>query len=164
MLNQLKSLTERVGGCNELIDRWLHDRKQLLVAYYNLVGIKPGKETHSVLNEEALDNFCQKLVDYLSSGHFSIYERIILEMEGSAAANPLWAQLEANTEQLMAYYDTHLENAIDHDDYLEFQQALSEIGETLASRFTFEDRLIVLVLEKGLRGGANDTDTFARPA
>lgn len=164
MLNQLKNLTDRVGGCNELIDRWLHHRKQLLVAYYNLVGIKPGKETHSVLDEKALDSFCQHLVDYLSSGHFSIYERIMHEMEGAPAANPVWAQLEANTEQIMAYYDTHLENAIDHDDYLEFQQALSEIGEALASRFTLEDKLIVLVLEKGLRSGVNDTDTFARPA
>jgi len=44
MLNQLENLTERVGGCNKLVDRWLHVRKHLLVAYYNLVGIKPGKE------------------------------------------------------------------------------------------------------------------------
>jgi len=33
MLNQLESLTERVGGSNKLVDRWLHVRKQLLVAY-----------------------------------------------------------------------------------------------------------------------------------
>ena len=45
MLNQLESLTERVRGSNKLVDRWLHVRKHLLVAYYNLVGIKPGKES-----------------------------------------------------------------------------------------------------------------------
>ena len=45
MLNQLESLTERVGGSNTLVDRWLHVRKHLLVAYYNLVGLKPGKES-----------------------------------------------------------------------------------------------------------------------
>lgn len=43
MLNQLENLTERVGGSNELVDRWLHVRKHLLVAYYKLVGLKPGK-------------------------------------------------------------------------------------------------------------------------
>ncbi len=43
MLNQLDNLTERVRGSNKLVDRWLHVRKHLLVAYYNLVGIKPGK-------------------------------------------------------------------------------------------------------------------------
>ncbi len=85
MLNQLESLTERVGGSNKLVDRWLRARKHLLVAYYNLVGIKPGKESFMRLNEKALDDFCQSLVDYLSDGHFNIYERIIREMEGDNA-------------------------------------------------------------------------------
>lgn len=52
MLNQLESLTERVRGSNKLVDRWLHVRKHLLVAYYNLVGIKPGKESFMRLNEK----------------------------------------------------------------------------------------------------------------
>lgn len=54
MLNQLDNLTERVRGSNKLVDRWLHVRKHLLVAYYNLVGIKPGKESYMRLNEKAL--------------------------------------------------------------------------------------------------------------
>ncbi len=57
MLNQLDNLTERVRGSNKLVDRWLHVRKHLLVAYYNLVGIKPGKESYMRLNEKALDEF-----------------------------------------------------------------------------------------------------------
>ena len=46
MLNQLESLTERLGGSNKLIDFWLNERKQLLISYYNLVGIKPGKGSY----------------------------------------------------------------------------------------------------------------------
>ena len=46
MLNRLEHLTQRVGGSNELIDQWLQARKQLLVAYCALVGIKPNKEKH----------------------------------------------------------------------------------------------------------------------
>lgn len=57
MLNQLDNLTERVRGSNKLVDRWLHVRKHLLVAYYNLVGIKHGKESYMRLNEKALDDF-----------------------------------------------------------------------------------------------------------
>ena len=34
------------------MDRWLHVRKHLLVAYYNLVGLKPGKESFMRLNEK----------------------------------------------------------------------------------------------------------------
>ncbi len=149
MLNQLENLTERVGGNNKLVDRWLLVRKHLLIAYYNLVGLKPGKESFMRLNEKALDDFCQSLVDYLSSGHFNIYERIIGEMEGSTpllAATKIYPQLEANTQQMMDYYDTCLENAIDHDNYLEFQQALSDIGESLEARFALEDKLLALVV------------------
>ncbi|CAM6677878.1 sigma D regulator [Enterobacter cloacae] len=165
MLNQLESLTERVRGSNKLVDRWLHVRKHLLVAYYNLVGIKPGKESFMRLNEKALDDFCQSLVDYLSDGHFNIYERIIREMEGTTpylAASKLYPLLEANTQQIMDYYDSTLENAIDHDNYLEFQQALSDLGEALEERFTLEDKLIALALDHGLDVGHEDN--VARPA
>ena len=165
MLNQLENLTERVGGCNKLVDRWLHVRKHLLVAYYNLVGIKPGKESYMRLNEKALDDFCQSLVDYLSDGHFNIYERIIREMEGTSpflAASKLYPLLEANTQQIMNYYDSTLENAIDHDNYLEFQQALSDLGEALEERFSLEDKLIALVLDNDSK--ASNEDNIARPA
>ncbi|STV17339.1 Regulator of sigma D [Klebsiella pneumoniae subsp. pneumoniae] len=46
-------------------------------------------------------------------------------MEGDTpllAATRLYPQLEANTQQMMDYYDTCLENAIDHDNYLEFSR------------------------------------------
>jgi regulator of sigma D len=165
MLNQLESLTERVGGSNKLVDRWLHVRKHLLVAYYNLVGIKPGKESYMRLNEKALDDFCQSLVDYLSDGHFNIYERIIREMEGTSpflAATKLYPLLEANTQQIMDYYDSTLENAIDHDNYLEFQQALSDLGEALEERFTLEDKLIALALDNDLN--IRSEENIARPA
>jgi len=165
MLNQLESLTERVRGSNKLVDRWLHVRKHLLVAYYNLVGIKPGKESFMRLNEKALDDFCQSLVDYLSDGHFNIYERIIREMEGTPpylAASKLYPLLEANTQQIMDYYDSTLENAIDHDNYLEFQRALSDLGEALEERFTLEDKLIALVLDNDLN--ISSEENVARPA
>ncbi|EKI0255191.1 sigma D regulator [Enterobacter asburiae] len=165
MLNQLESLTERVRGSNKLVDRWLHVRKHLLVAYYNLVGIKPGKESFMRLNEKSLDDFCQGLVDYLSDGHFNIYERIIREMEGTTpylAASKLYPLLEANTQQIMDYYDSTLENAIDHDNYLEFQRALSDLGEALEERFTLEDKLIALALDNGL--DVSHEDNIVRPA
>ncbi len=112
-------------------------RKHLLVAYYSSGWPETGQRVVYAAKRKALDDFCQSLVDYLSSGHFSIYERIIGEMEGDTpllAATRLYPQLEANTQQMMDYYDTCLENAIDHDNYLEFQQALSDIGESLEAR------------------------------
>ena len=168
MLNQLEVLASRVGGCSDLVDFCLHSRKQLLIAYYQMVGIKPNKDSLSTLDENALDTFCQSLVDYLSTGHFTAYERFIEEMEGTeqlAKAALIYPSLQANTEQIMRVYDTHLENAIDHDNCMEFQQALSEVGEALEARFTLEDKFIQLALEKGTvkQDAAND-EAIVRPA
>ncbi len=54
MLNQLDNLTERVRGSNKLVDRWLHVRKHLLVAYYNLVGIKRQRIVHEAKRKKPL--------------------------------------------------------------------------------------------------------------
>lgn len=58
MLNQLTNLTEQVDGNDAFVNHWLTARKHLLIAYYNVVGIKLGKEKHMVLDECALDEFC----------------------------------------------------------------------------------------------------------
>ena len=140
MLNQLENLTERVGGSNKLVDRWLQVRKHLLVAYYNLVGLKPGKESFMRLNEKALDDFVKAwwtsppaILIFMNalSGNWKAIRHFL-------AATKIYPQLQANTQQIMDYYDSCLENAIDHDNYLEFQQALSDIGEALEARFALK--------------------------
>lgn len=168
MLTQLDNLTERVGGGNELVDSWLRARRQLLVTYYELIGMKPNKDALTALDEQALDAFCHSLVDYLSTGHFSVYERIISEMSGDSpmiAAAQIYPALEGNTERLMQLYDSHLQQAINDDNCVDFQQALSEVGEALESRFTLEDKLIQLAWDNQLARPpvANDS-TIARPA
>ncbi|AUX74121.1 Rsd/AlgQ family anti-sigma factor [Erwinia pyrifoliae] len=168
MLNQLEVLTARFGGCSELVDFCLLSRRQLLVAYYQMVGIKPNKESLTALDENALDAFCQNLVDYLSNGHFTIYERFIKELEGTellAKAALIYPSLQENTAQIMQLYDTHFEAAIDHGNDLHFQHALSVVGEALEARFTLEDKFIQLALKKnaGLQTAANDP-SLARPA
>lgn len=147
MLNRLESLTQRVGGSNELIDQWLHARKELLVSYCTVIGIKPQKEKHTPLNEKALENFCHNLVDYLSSGHFHIYDRIIKQVEGESSPRmaltaKVYPALNNNTQTIMSFHDRYSNIEIDDDSCTEFQQALSDIGEALDARFQLEGQLI----------------------
>lgn len=147
MLTQLDNLTRREGGGNELVDSWLRARRQLLVTYYAFIGMKPNKVVLRAIDDQALDAFCHSLVDYLSTGHFSIYERIISEMVGDSpmiAAAQIYPALESSTDRLMQLYDNHLQQAINGDNCADFQQALSEVGEALESRFMLEDKLIQL--------------------
>ena len=65
----------------------------------------------------------------------------------------------------MQLYDSHLQQAITDENCVEFQRALSEVGETLASRFSLEDKLIQMAWDNQLVSPpvANDS-TIARPA
>lgn len=151
MLNQLENLTARIGGCSELVDFCLHARKQLLITYYHLAGINADRGWTAKVDDKVLDDFCQNLVDYLSTGHFTAYERFIRELESRdqlAKAKAIYPSLSANTEQIMEIYDTHLENAIGGNNTQELQYALSMVGEALAERFALEDKFIALVLDK----------------
>ncbi|MCE0492309.1 sigma D regulator [Pantoea sp. Mb-10] len=168
MLTQLDNLTKRLGDGNELVDMWLKARRQLLVTYYELIGIKPNKDALKALDEAALDTFCHNLVDYLSTGHFNIYERVLDEMQGDSpliAAAQVYPALKSNTDRIMQLYDSHLEPAINDDNYVEFQHALSEVGEALEARFTLEDKLIQLAWDNQLARPpvANDS-VISRPA
>lgn len=171
MLNRLERLTQRVGGSNEFIDQWLHARKELLVSYCTLVGLKPNKEKHTPLNEKALDNFCHNLVDYLSAGHFHLYQRIIDEVAGinspkKLIASKIYPALELNTEAIMAFHDSYTENDIDDENAFAFHYALSDIGEALDARFQLEDQLIILAFEPDedkAKTSANEAH-FAKPA
>ncbi|MDF1897091.1 sigma D regulator [Rahnella contaminans] len=169
MLNRLERLTQRVGGSNELVDQWLHARKELLVSYCTLVGLKPNKEKHTPLNEKALDNFCHNLVDYLSAGHFHLYQRVIDEVEGAEIklqAAKIYPALELNTEAIMAFHDSYTENDIDDDNAFAFHYALSDVGEALDARFQLEDQLIILAFDPESRKvlpSANE-EHIARPA
>ena len=166
MLNQLERLKERVGGSHQLVDSWLQVRKQLLVSYYNLVGITPGKGSYTRLNDKALDDFCHRLVDYLSACNFNLYERIVAKLEDESlalAVSRVYPKLKSNTQEIMTIYDSTLEQAIDDENYMEFQQALSALGEALAARFTLEDKLITLALDSAF-GSASDENHIARPA
>lgn len=45
----------------------------------------------------------------------------------------------------MDYYSFSPEAAVDHDNFLKFQQVLSDLSEVLEARFVLKDRLIMLI-------------------
>ncbi|WP_114196071.1 sigma D regulator [Edaphovirga cremea] len=171
MLKSLERLTQRVGGSNELIDQWLCAREELLVAYYALIGLKPNKEKHTPLNENALENFCHCLVDYLSAGHFHVYDRIVKDVVGADSSamlitSKIYPALQQNTATIMAFHDSYTDTHIDDDQVYDLHQALSDIGEALEARFIQEDQLITLAADFTAiaRQPVSNNSDLARPA
>ncbi len=146
MLEGCKSAKERWGGVSELIDNWLNERQNILVLYCSMTGIdQQGEDDRPLLDK--LRNFCQMLVDYVSAGHFEIYEQ--LEQEGRdfcdnealALSQQLFDHIQRNTNRCLDFND----NCETLSSVSDLQEALSRIGETLEERFSLEDQLISML-------------------
>ena len=139
MLEDLQSAKQRWGGVNEVIDRWLKERQQLLIGYCNLTENPDAYDT-----AERLQSTCQILVDYISAGHFEIYDKLINEARdfanngGLKEAESLYQTIDSTTEDILDFNDKYLET----DDLSTIETDLSRLGEILATRFEAEDRMI----------------------
>lgn len=142
MLENCKSAKERWGGVSEIIDRWLEERQAMLVQYCALSGL--DQDLSDLQRGDKLRVFCQILVDYVSAGHFEVYDQLIKEgrefddAEALQEAGKLYDTIDTTTERLLDFNDKYLET----DDVSSLSADLSKLGEALEVRFSTEDRLI----------------------
>lgn len=140
MLENCQNAKERWGGVNIIIDRWLQERQDMLVQYCDVGSADQSEE----IRGEKLRNLCQILVDYVSAGHFEIYDKLIKEgrefedEEALHEAGHLFTIVDGTTEKLLDFNDKYLET----DDLSSLDSDLSHLGETLEIRFSAEDRMI----------------------
>lgn len=139
-------------GQTKIIDLWLHARKALLIHYCQLAGLPPFHRDKQALPAlEQITAFSARLVDYLSAGHFEIYDRIISQAEQHSAGKlnlhpSLYPRLTANTQQLLQFHDHYADVSEDDEALLALDHNLSTLGELLEQRFALEDQLIKAVV------------------
>lgn len=146
MLDDCKTKEERWGGVNNLIERWLQERQELIVLYCSITGINSASNNaERVLPKLRL--FCQILVDYVSAGHFEVYQELIREAEdfkdGSEKfAEKLYPQIAISTEVALEFNDKYESALKDNESLKSLSANLSTLGEILVSRFDLEDQMI----------------------
>jgi len=142
--NQLSNPRPRT---RELIDKMLSERQEMLVLLWKVSGLEsfqPGKSLKDLLTE-----FCEILVDYMASGHFGLYQRIV---EGTERRQPvltlardIYSRIEQTTQAAIAFNDKY--ERLDCEECLEtLEQDLSRLGVALAVRIDLEDQLINTLL------------------
>lgn len=143
MLDSCTTAQERWGGVHKLIDRWLAERKQLVQQYTELRQAAESNQT----TQTALESFCDIVVDYVSAGHFEVYEQLIREAEdfqdqgGLALARQLYPRIETITQSAVEFNDHYGRAGSDGDRAL-MQERLLHLGALLHERFELEDCLI----------------------
>ena len=84
------------------------------------------------------------MVDYVSAGHFEVYEQLMQEAkefddtDGLRAASGFYKTIDGTTEDILDFNDKYQET----DDIETLNTDLSKVGEWLATRFEAEDRMI----------------------
>ena len=146
MLEKCRSARERWGGVNIIIDHWLDQRQQLIISFINL----PDAEVGESLNNK-VDSFCSILIDYISSGHFEVYEQLLNEgrdfRDGSEEkAQALLPLIQPMTDFALDFNDEcqHFKKPTMRD-LIKFSSRLSKLGEVLEERFLIEDQLIEIL-------------------
>lgn len=154
MLNKLKKTQEQWGGSSEVIDHWLDNRQHLIVEYCKLAALQP-LTPESSLNElpspKALHRFSQELVDYISEGHFKIYDMVMQKWQATGFKttddiNQTYGKIVNTNDALLDFADNYATVA-DDDDLENLDNDLSTVGEVLESRFASEDYLIQLIAD-----------------
>ena len=146
MLENCKTAKERWGGVSDIIDRWLQERQDLLVIYCELSNLHESNGADADRGNQ-LRRFCQILVDYISAGHFEVYDQLIKEgrefedKDALKEASALFETVDASTELTLDFNDKYQET----DDLASLPQDLSRLGEALETRFEAEDRMIAVL-------------------
>ena len=153
MLKKFKQTQDQWGGSSDVIDHWLETRQSLIVEYCKLAALQPCSKTNVIElpTPSELQNFCQHLVDYISEGHFKIYDMVMDKwrstgFEVTEEINQAYGKIVLTTEPLLNFTDKYA--AIQSEDLLEnLDSDLSFIGEVTEARFEVEDQLIRLIAD-----------------
>ncbi|TQV82521.1 sigma D regulator [Exilibacterium tricleocarpae] len=153
MLENCESARERWGGVSDIIDRWLQERQDMLVLYCNLSHTTDADSPDSERGPK-LQRLCQIIVDYVSAGHFEVYDQLMREGrefkndDALREAGKLYSSIDKTTEFILDFNDKYQET----DDLSSLAKDLSELGEVMETRFEAEDRMIAVlhVAHKGL--------------
>ena len=128
---------------NSLISELLEERKLVWSVYCVVAGIEEQKTEQSM--EELVQSFCQLSVDYISLGHFGVYQRILDGQERRKsivqAAERIYPKITKATEAVLDFNDKYqkLTPAMILQD---LANDLSTVGEHLANRIEWEDELL----------------------
>lgn len=145
MLDDCKDAKERWGGVSELIDRWLRERQALIVRYCDLSKSPDCARAEEVYRE--LSEFCELLLDYVSAGHFEVYEQLMNEaMEyddgGLEIAARVYPRISKTTQEILAFNDLLDVSEVTEEDMRAMYGRVSYLGELMEERFELEDLLI----------------------
>lgn len=147
MTSEYVAGSDRRGRSREKLATLVRTRTETLSLYTELANQRPF-EADEVTNE-ALQEFCQALIDYAASAHFQLYRFISDRLERRTpvldVADAIYPKIIQTTDLILRFNDKYeavdLLNG-DREILVLLDSDLSNLGETLAERIQLEDQVI----------------------
>jgi len=152
MLDKIEQAQQQWGGSNELIDTWLNKRQELIINYCQIAGIPPyGENTEHLPAINDVTEFCNRLIDYVSTGHFEVYREVVSQCETHGQDSLIQVKdvlpsITQSTEMIVEFTDKYAESSADDMPCLD--KHLSTLIDGLEQRFALEDQLLANLHEK----------------
>jgi regulator of sigma D len=147
MLEMTDNTDERRQNTGKLVHQLLEERQQVWSLYCQFGELKPFTQDQPV--EAKLREFCQLLIDYISLGHFGIYQWINdgteRRMRALKVAEQIYARLAEVTDVVVDFNDKY-EKLSGDELRAHLDEDLSRLGEALALRNDLEDQLISAIV------------------
>ncbi len=147
MVSEANAASERRGRSRGKLATLVKTRSETLSLYSELASQRPF-EADEVTNE-ALQEFCQALIDYAASAHFQLYRYISDKLERRTpvldVADRIYPQIVQTTDSILRFNDKYQDVNLLNDgrELLALLDSdLSSLGETLAERIQLEDQVI----------------------
>lgn len=136
---------KRVESKHTAVDNWLAERSQVIVLYCKLSGYRNQTK---LPESEQIKGFCDILIDYVSAGHFEMYEQIVNDCKINGPASiqllgELYPHISRTTDIVVDFNEKYAKMITpDGEQMSGFDAELSVLGEAIAKRIDLEDTLI----------------------
>jgi regulator of sigma D len=138
---------DRRNRSREKLATLIRTRSETLSLYTELARQRPFEADETT--SEALQEFCQALIDYAASAHFQLYRFISDRLERRTpvleVADRIYPRIIQTTDLILRFNDKYEAVDLLNGDgaILALLDAdLSDLGETLAERIRLEDKVI----------------------
>ena len=136
---------------NTAVDDWLAERAEVIVRYCKLSGYR--KQT-KLPESEQINGFCDVLIDYVSAGHFEVYQQIVNDCDVNGPTSietlqELYPHISKTTDIVVDFNEKYSKLVSDDAEQMSsFDNDLSILGEAIATRVDLEDNLIEILNTK----------------
>ena len=133
----------------QLVAELQHERQAVWSMYCHVAQQMPFSANQKIRKQ--LSRFSEILIDYVSLGHFGVFEHLFQDADSHdpalSFAKAIYPALSSTTDAAVSFNDKYENSTTTNTIFNDLKQDLSALGESLAKRIDLEDRLCELMLQ-----------------